>query len=197
MANNDGTKRKVYFVASLVAKEEYGDIFQEIAKIFKHLGFILWDDVNKISSDEARKYSSKEIKDYYISVQKRIKEADIFVAELSRPSSAVGYEIGYAVANDKPVLILRSDKLNTELGAPLRGNPSRLLTIFKYNKYNLKERIKSFLKKAEKGIFVKRIPIEFTQEQVDHIQIRQKKDKKPSFNSTVRAIILEDIERNM
>lgn len=197
MVNSLMSKRKVYFVASLVAKEEYGDIFKEVAKIFNDLDFILWDDVNKVSADDARKYTAKEIKDYYVSVQKRIKEADIFVAELSRPSSAVGYEIGYAVANDKPVLILRSDKLTTELGAPLRGNPSRLLTIFKYNKYNLKERIKSFLKKAEKGIFVKRIPIEFTQDQVDHIQIRQKKDKKPSFNSTVRSIIAEDIERNL
>jgi hypothetical protein len=195
MIKNDFSKRKVYFVSSLVAKDKYANVFQEIGKIFRELDFIVWDDVNKVSPEEAKSYSNREIKDYYISVQKRIKEADIFVAEMSQSSSAVGYEVGYAVANDKPVLILRSDELKTTPGAPLRGNPSRLLTIYKYNKYNLRERIESFLKKAERGIFVKRLPIEFTQDQVDHIQMRQKKDKKTSFNATVRSIIEEDITR--
>jgi hypothetical protein len=195
MINDKFSKRKVYFVSSLAAKSKYADVFKEIANIFRELDFVVWDDVNKVNHEEAKNFDSKQIKDYYLSVQKRIKEADIFVAELSQPSSAVGYEIGYAVANDKPVLILRSDKLKTTPGAPLRGNPSRLLTIFKYNKYNLRERIESFLKKAERGIFVKRLPIEFTQDQVDHIQMRQKKDKKTSFNATVRSIIEEDITR--
>ncbi len=192
---NKETKRKVYFVASLVAKDEYGWAFKEIAQTFRDFGYIVWDDVNKVSAEQARDYSDKEIKEYYQSVQKRIKEADIFVAELSRPSSSVGYEIGFAVANDKPSLVLRSDKLKTEPGAPLRGNPSRHLNIFKYNKYNLRERIESFLKKAERGIFVKRLPVEFTQEHFDHIQLRQKEAKRPSFNSTVRLIIDEDIDR--
>lgn len=188
-------KRKVYFVASLVAKDEYGWAFKEIAKILKAKGYIVSDDVNKVSAQEAREYTDKEIKDYYRSVQQRIKEADIFVAELSKPSSAVGYEIGFAVANDKPSLVLRSDKLKTEPGAPLRGNPSKHLNIFKYNKYNLEEVIESFLKKAERGILAKKVPIEFTQDQLDHIQIRQKQEKRPSFNSTVRLIIDEDIDR--
>lgn len=186
-------KRKVYFVASLVAKDEYEWAFKEIAQIFRDLGYIVWDDVNKVSADEARSYDNKEIKEYYQSVQKRIKEADIFVAELSKPSSSVGYEIGFAVANDKPSLVLRSDKLKTEPGAPLRGNPSKHLNIMKYNKYNLKERIQSFLKKAERGIYIKRVPVEFTQDQLDHIQYRQKNEKKSSFNATVRMIIDEDI----
>ncbi len=190
-------KKKVYFVASLAAKEQYGKYFEQIASILRDLGFIVWDDVNNIGIEEAHGFSKEKITDYYVSVQKKIKEADIFIAELSHPSSAVGYEIGYAVANDKPVLVLRSDKVKTVPGAPLRGNPSKLLTIYKYNKYNLKERIESFLKKAQKGIFVKRIPIEFTQEQVDHIQKRQRIDKKSSFNATVRGIINEDITRSL
>lgn len=190
---NKENKRTVYFVASLAAKDEYDWAFKQIAKSFKDLRYTIWDDVNKISADDARKYTDKEIREYYQGVQKRIKESDIFVAELSKPSSAVGYEIGYAVANDKPTLVLRSDKLQTEPGAPLRGNPSRHLHIFKYNKYNLTERIESFIKKAEKGIFVKRVPVEFTQNQLDHIHKRQKNDKKSSFNATVRMIIDENI----
>jgi nucleoside 2-deoxyribosyltransferase len=193
---NKPRKRKVYFVASLVAKEEFGETFKQIARIFRDLGYAVSDDVNKVTANEARDYTDKEIREYYKSVQKRIKESDIFVAELSKPSSAVGYEIGFAVANDKPSLILRSDKLTSEPGAPLRGNPSKHLNIFKYNKYNLRERIESFLKKAERGIFIKRVPIEFTQDQLDHIQYRQKREKRPSFNATVRLIIDEDIESN-
>lgn len=186
--------REIYFVASLVAKDEFDWAFKEIAKIFRKKGYLVWDDVNNVTADEARGYDDKKIKEYYQSVQKRIKQADIFVAELSKPSSAVGYEIGFAIGNDKPTLILRSDTIKTQLGAPLRGNPSKLLTIFKYNKYNLEEVIESFLKKAERGIFAKRMPIEFTQEQIDHIQKRQRDDKKTSFNATVRMIIDEDID---
>lgn len=187
------SNKKIYFVASLAAKELYGESFMEIAHILRNMGYVVWDDVNNVDVDEAHAFDKKQITDYYVSVQKRIKEADIFIAELSQPSSAVGYEIGFAVANDKPVLVLRSDKLKTIPGAPLRGNPSKLLTIYKYNKYNLKERIESFLKKAEKGIFVKRVPIEFTQEQVDYIQKRQKIDKKSSFNAAVRSVINDSI----
>lgn len=190
------SNKKVYFVASLAGKEQYGEFFKEIALFLRSLGYTVWDDVNTVNVDEAHAFDKKRITDYYVSVQKRIKEADIFIAELSHPSSAVGYEIGFAVANDKPVLVLRSDKLKTVPGAPLRGNPSKLLTIYKYNKYNLHERIESFLKKAEKGIFVKRIPIEFTQEQVDYIQEKQRVNKKSSFNATVRSLINDAIRQS-
>ncbi len=183
------TKGKVYFVAALIAKNEYGKYWQKIADTFRDLGYEVWDDVNNISADEARQYSKEQITDYFKEVQKRIKDADIFVAEESHSSSSIGYEIGYAMGNNKPCLVLRMDHLSPS-GAPLRGNPSKLLSYVNYNPQNLERRIKQFEKKARKGIFVKRLPIEFTQNQVEYVMYRQTAGpKKKSFNSAVREII--------
>ena len=185
------SKGSVYFVASLMGKEEFGKQYQLIADAFRDLGYEVWDDVNKISFDEAKAFTKEEITKYFSQVQKKIKQADIFVAEESQHSSAIGYEIGFAVGNNKPALVLRLDHLSPP-GAPFRGNPSKLLNYVRYNEKNLKRKIEQFIRKAEKGLFVKRLPIEFTQNQVEYVEYRQiSGDKKTSFNAAVRALIDE------
>ncbi|MFC1722058.1 nucleoside 2-deoxyribosyltransferase [Patescibacteria group bacterium] len=189
-------KRIVYFVASLVGKEEYGVYYKQIAKVFSDLGYEVWDDVNHISPDEARLYTKKQIINYFSDVQKRIKKADIFVAEESQPSTSIGYEIGYAVGNNIPSLVLRLDHLSAP-GAPFRGNQAKILSYMRYNKKNLRKKVEQFLRKAQKGIFVKRLPIEFTQEQVDYVEYRQiSTTRKKSFNACIREIIEESMSKD-
>ncbi|MEK6828108.1 MAG: ATPase, T2SS/T4P/T4SS family, partial [Nanoarchaeota archaeon] len=70
------------------------------------------------------------------------------------------------------------------------ANPSKLVTLVEYTEKNLKAKLEQFMKKAKKGIFVKRLPIEFTHNQVEYVEYRQRSDgKKKSFNATVREII--------
>ena len=179
----------VYFVASMVGKEKFHEQYKKIAGDFRELGCEVIDDINKVKPEEAWERTPAQTKKYFAEVIKKIKSSDIMVAEDSHPSSAVGYEIGYAVGNNKPTLILRHESISG-LGAPFKGNPSKLLTAVKYNDMTLKKKLIQFLRKAEKGVFVKRLPIEFTDLQVKYVEYRQRRDgKKKSFNATVREII--------
>ena len=182
-------KGNVYFVAAFGGKEKYGESYQAIAETFRDLGYEVWDAINNIDAEEAKSYTKAQITEYFKDIQRKIRKADLFVAEESVHSSAVGYEIGYAMGLNKPCLVLRRDTLSLS-GAPLRGNPSKLLSYVRYGDKDLKKKIMQFEKKASKGIFVKRLPIEFTQNQVDYVQYRQTSgDRKKSFNSAIREIV--------
>lgn len=193
MSDTDSKKKKVYFVASLAAKGQYGWAYKEIAKAFRDKGFEVWDDVNNIDEAQAKSLSKQEITKYYTKIQSRIKKADIFVAEASKPSLAVGYEIGVAVMYGKPTLILRSEELQNEPGAPLRGNNSKLVILLKYGKDNIKNQVNIFLKRVSKGIFTKRLAMQFTEGQVQYVEFRRKEGGSPvkTFNGIVREIIDE------
>jgi nucleoside 2-deoxyribosyltransferase len=181
--------KNAYFVAPLFAKSKLGNIYKEVSEILQNNGFEVHDDVNKVSADDAKNMSDQEIAKYFTQVEKLIRQTDIFVAELTEPSPSVGYEIGYAIANSKPILILRDENAEGTLGAPFRANANKLITIVKYNEDNLEHEIGKFLRKAERGIFVKRLPIEFTENQVNFVNDLQSKYSQRSFNSTVRLII--------
>ena len=190
MVNSD--KRCAYFVASMVGKEKYGEFYIKISKLLKDRGYEVWDDINQTNPVDEWEKGNEEISKYFSKVLRKIRDCDIFVAEESHPSSAIGYEIGYAVGNSRPVLILRQENVPGP-GVPFRGNPSKLLNVVTYNEDNLESQLDKFIKKAEKGIFVKRLPIEFTGRQVDYVEERQNRAIKKSFNATVREIIEEAI----
>ncbi len=188
-------KKRIYFVAVLAKKEIYGEYYKRIVKILEDYGYTVDDDVNHISHKEALAFSESKIGRYFTKVQKLIRNCDIFVAESTAPSPSVGFEVGLAVSYSKPVLILRQDTVEFSLGAPFRAHKNKI-TVLHYNDKNLKQQIRKFLKKAERGIFIKRLPIEFTQRQLDYIENLKSKYNQRSFNSTVRLIIDKSIEDN-
>ena len=59
-----------------------------------------------------------------------IRESDLLVAEVSSPSHGVGYEIGYALNIQKPVLCLYNQK--AVVSKMITGNPHPLLAVKKY-----------------------------------------------------------------
>ncbi len=59
-----------------------------------------------------------------------IRESDLLIAEVSTPSHGVGYEIGYALDLEKPVLCLF--KNGVVVSKMITGNPHRLLTVMEY-----------------------------------------------------------------
>lgn len=188
-------KRKAYFVAPLFAKEYSGNVFTKISEILKKNKFEVFDDVNKVTAEQARAMTYQEISKYFTRVESLIRQTDVFVTEMTEASASIGYEIGYAIANEKPVLILRHEnKTNGSLGAPFRANKNKITTLL-YNDHNLEEQIKKFLKKADKGIFMKRLPIEFTREQIEFVEKIKKDHNLRSFNAAVRHIIDTSIEK--
>jgi len=59
-----------------------------------------------------------------------IRECDVLVAEVSVPSHGVGYEIGFALGLQKPVLALYQD--GCKVSKMISGNPDSNLTVKLY-----------------------------------------------------------------
>ncbi|OGO42368.1 MAG: hypothetical protein A2W36_01615 [Chloroflexi bacterium RBG_16_58_14] len=60
-----------------------------------------------------------------------IRESDLLLAEVSTPSHGVGYEIGYALSLNKPVLCLH--RANRKVSKMILGNPHPCLRVAAYH----------------------------------------------------------------
>ncbi len=188
--------KTAYFVASVQGKENWDSQYQLIANILAKLKCDVSTTMLELTQKDIEKMNDEQFKSHLLDSQRYIKDNDIFIAEVSSSSSHVGYEVGYAVAHAKPVLLLRHDTASHHTAPAFRGNPSKLVTLSMYNEKNLESKIKAFLRKAEKGIFVKRLPIEFTQGQVEYVQYRQGIGARKSFNATIRQLIEEAMAKD-
>jgi nucleoside 2-deoxyribosyltransferase len=68
-----------------------------------------------------------------------IEESDLLIAEVSTPSHGVGYEIGYALDLNKPVLCLYREQI--VVSKMILGNPHPLLTVLSYKDLNEAEKL--------------------------------------------------------
>lgn len=79
-----------------------------------------------------------------------IKECDLIIAEISTPSHGVGYEIGYALQNRKPVLCLF--QANVSVSKMITGNPDGRLVTYPYQDISdALQFVKSYLLEIHNG----------------------------------------------
>lgn len=99
---------KIYFNASMSAMPKYHKHYERIVKALKDLGHEVMDE--HIMSYGLRRRDNEtadERKEYYSEMKRRIKRADIMVAEISYPSTVhVGHEMTLALEFNTPVLAL-------------------------------------------------------------------------------------------
>ncbi len=76
-----------------------------------------------------------------------IDECDVMIAEVSTPSTGVGYEYGYAIQIGKPVLcVYRSGLRMTKM---ILGNPASNLSVAPYeNDAELDDKVDAFLNRS-------------------------------------------------
>ena len=73
---------------------------------------------------------------------------DLLVAEVSTPSHGVGFEIGYAIQQNKPVLCLHRN--GTLVSKMITGNRNPNLTVLSYtNENDLVTRLRDYLQTLE------------------------------------------------
>lgn len=186
-------KRTAYFVGSFEGKKLYDKNFQKIAKVVSDYGYTLFDDINHITFKDARKRSEREVERYWKNeAVKKINKADIFIGEITEKSTSIGIEIGMAVSNYKPTLLLQSDNKTSPPPIPLRALKSKV-TVKSYNLKNVEQKITTWLKRVDKGIITKFMNIGFSKEQVDLIEFIQETENIKSFALTVRSIINGEI----
>ena len=125
---------KVYFTASA---SHNGELIPYYKKI---LDFIKKQSVNIVSGEqvtdkkllnEDKKFTAEQI---FSREQYNIGEADVIIAEASKPSLGVGSEIVYALSLDKPVLVLVMAGYEDKISPMVSGNPSENLYIEYYKK---------------------------------------------------------------
>ena len=120
---------KVYFACSISGGREDEELYQHLVSFLLSLGVeVLTAHIAETGIEELD--AREDPYDIYLRDVTWIKESDLLVAEVSTPSHGVGYEIGYALELNKPVLCLHRQQV--VVSKMILGNPHPLLTVCSY-----------------------------------------------------------------
>ncbi|MFA7298224.1 MAG: nucleoside 2-deoxyribosyltransferase [Candidatus Absconditabacterales bacterium] len=112
---------KIYFAGSIRGGRELRDVYMEMIEYMRQYGEVLTEHVgNKYLSDMGEKMSSREIYDRDMTW---LSSADVIVADVTVTSLGVGYELGSAVEQKKPILCLYKPEEGKSLSAMIDGSP--------------------------------------------------------------------------
>jgi len=120
---------KIYFACSISGGRKDEKAYQYMVQVLIEMGIdvptahIAETGVEEVDARE-------EPRDIYNRDVNWIQESDLLIAEVSTPSHGVGYEIGYALDLDKPVLCLYQKDI--VVSKMITGNSHPLLTVMEY-----------------------------------------------------------------
>ena len=129
---------KIYFACSISGGRKDEKAYQFLVNILEELGIdvptahIAETGIEKIDGHE-------NSRDIYQRDVDWIEESDLLVAEVSTPSHGVGFEIGYALSLEKPVLCLYEQ--DVAVSKMITGNPHPLLSVKAYRDLSDAEQI--------------------------------------------------------
>ena len=112
--------KKVYFAGSIRAGREDASLYQEIISHIQETDIVLTEHIGDLSKTPVIKDENYD-KNIYIQDMAWLEECDIVIAECTRPSLGVGYEMAYAEKIGKEVHIFYRPN-ETSLSAMLSGN---------------------------------------------------------------------------
>jgi hypothetical protein len=132
---------KLFFAGSVRGMGGYVKVYRRIIDLLKSHGEIVSEHIylNGVDIPGGEKGDG----DIYLRDTEWIDQADLLIAEISRPSIGVGYEIGYAESRDIPVLALYHRGAEHRISAMVAGN-RRITTL----RYDTLEELEKTLKKA-------------------------------------------------
>jgi nucleoside 2-deoxyribosyltransferase len=111
---------KIYFAGSIRGGRNDKELYSQIIKHIQKYGEVLTEHIgNEFLSNSGESLPNTLIYKRDIDL---IREADIFVAEVSTPSLGVGYEIGEAERQEKEMLCLYRISSKNKLSAMISGN---------------------------------------------------------------------------
>ncbi len=105
-------------------------------------------------------FKNADLAEIHKTILRKIREADVVIADTSTSSSSVGYEIAMAQAERKPILVLHNKKRIGFLADILGGNTAKIFKLVQYDEIekSLAE-VDAFLKSARDMIDTKFILI--------------------------------------
>ena len=120
---------KIYFACSISGGRKDEKAYQYLVKVLEELGIEVPTAHIAETGIEARD-GHEDPQDIYQRDVDWIKESDRLVAEVTTPSHGVGYEIGYALMLNKPVLCIYNQE--AVVSKMITGNPHPLLSVQAY-----------------------------------------------------------------
>jgi nucleoside 2-deoxyribosyltransferase len=129
---------KIYFACSIVGGRGDEPVYQKIVRSLLDLGHdVLTAEIAETGIEEVDAESDAD--DIYLRDVNWIRESDLLIAEISTPSHGVGYEIGYALDMEKPVLCIYKNEVT--ISKMITGNPHPGLTVLPYKNWDEAEGI--------------------------------------------------------
>ncbi len=138
---------KIYFACSISGGRKDEIAYQYMVQVLIGMGIdVPTAHIAETGIEEVD--AREEPRDIYERDVNWIRESDLLVAEVSTPSHGVGYEIGYALDLDKPVLCLYQK--GVVVSKMITGNPHPLLTVMEYQDLaHAEEFLRTYLKPYE------------------------------------------------
>lgn len=134
---------KIYFAGSIRAGRQDAGIYRQLISGLKEFSEVLTEHIGDDLPLSGEDLPAETI---FLRDRQWVEEADVLVAEVTQPSTGVGYEIGHALAHDKPVYCLFRPNTGKSISPMLEGNTS--VTVLQYDEVEeVVPRIKKLLLK--------------------------------------------------
>jgi len=174
----------IFFVASLMGREEHNANYLDICKTCERLGHtVISDHVFKQSLQKLQSFNDLAFEKQYQKLVSQIKESDVLIAEITYSSTTAGVLISVALQNHLPVLLLHQKQY---LGLVI-GDANRLIQIKTYSKKNLEKILRTFIRFAQK----KRLHIRF------NMMLDDRMNYLLTIHSTTQGISKAEYVRNL
>ncbi|RKD97911.1 nucleoside 2-deoxyribosyltransferase [Halopiger aswanensis] len=112
----------IFFSGSIRGGRDDVDLYADLIDLLERHGTVLTEHVGTEDVEEKEAEAGLTDGDIHDQDVAWLRQADAVVAEVTTPSLGVGYEVGRAVAWEKPVLCLYRPDAEHELSAMIRGN---------------------------------------------------------------------------
>ena len=133
----------IYFACSITGGREFEAMYQAIVHALVRGGHQV-PTAHLAESDVPAREAVIDPYEVYARDVAWIRNCDVLIAEVSVPSHGVGYEIGFALGNGKPVLALYEE--GRKVSKMISGNPDAKLAVKVYQSAeNAIEYIREFL----------------------------------------------------
>jgi nucleoside 2-deoxyribosyltransferase len=136
---------KIYFALSIRAGREHEHFYAEIAELLRSHGEVLNDHISKKDPEALERQQGLTDVAIYQRDMSMINEADALVADVTIPSTGVGYEVASAEMLGKKVLCLYYQKSEKRLSGMISGNENIVIKIYN-NVEDLKKILAEFFK---------------------------------------------------
>ncbi|HEU4966705.1 MAG TPA: hypothetical protein VFT53_04450 [Candidatus Saccharimonadales bacterium] len=133
----------VHFSTSKVLLVDDIELLRNIIKSIKKHHTLVYDWITPAHTELTTDGTRRDLATAYRESMDELAKADVFIAEVTRSSFGIGYQVAVAVQQKKPILLLSREGVDND--SLVRGLDSALVRFREYTNENLDKIIQQFL----------------------------------------------------